>query len=311
MADYKKSKFSAKTKEKFGKLKYKSNKTLLHKPKNRVRKKRKKLPSLKNFSKKLFLTNANVNAPTKFSSKKGLAIFIAIALFFTYILFFTNFAKVKNINVYEGEAESENAQIRRFVEPLRDKNLLLIKAEDVQKSLVNQIDNLAELEVKKKFPKTIAITYARFEKVANLTNYVGPQRIKKNFVINASGVLMEKDVINQNLPFIGLASTKAFNLGAHVINEKNLNYILGAKKEYEEKFNMRVDNIEFLDKAREVHLTTERGFEIWLDIEVGYSDQLKKLKNAIPKIDIYNDNLDYIDLRIQSAQGQKIIFKRF
>ena len=311
MADYKKSKFSAKTKDKFSKLKYKSNATLLHKPKNRRRKKKKRLPNLKNFSKKIFRSNANINKPVQSSSKKLIAILGAITLIIAYFLFFTSFAKVKNINVIEGELESENTQIRRLVEPLRDRNILLIKPEAVEASLVNQIDNLAELKVKKRFPKTLIIEFAKFEKVANLTNYVGPQRIKKNFIINSSGILMEKDVINQNLPFIGLSTSKACNLGDHVSSKDNLNYMLEAKKEYEEKFNMKIREITFLDKAREVHLTTERNFSIWLDIEVPFKDQLNKLKNAIPKIDIYEDNLEYIDLRIQSAQGQKIIFKKF
>lgn len=310
MADYKKSKFSSKTKDKFAKLKYKSNATMLHKPKNRKKKKLKKLPNLKNIPKKLFKANANVNKPQTYSSKKILVFVIGIILLLCYLLFFTGFSNIKNIIVLEGEIESENNQVRRLVEPLRDKNLLLVKTDIVKQSLKNQIDNLAELEVKKKFPKTVVVRFAKFEKVANLTNYVGPQRVKKNFIINSTGVLMEKDVINQNLPFISLASVKGFNLGDHVITEENLKYMLEAKSEYEEKFNMRISEITFLDKAREVHLYTEKNFNIWLDLEIPYKDQLTKLKNAIPKIDIYNDNLDYIDLRIQSAQGEKLIFKR-
>jgi hypothetical protein len=309
MVDFKKNIFSAKTKSKFSKLKYKSSTTLLHKPNKRKKKKRKKLPNLKNFSKKIFKSNANINRANPRSSKKMLAILIAFLLLISYILFFTGFTKIITIQVLEGEIDSENTQIRRIVEPLRNSNILFVDSESVEESLKKQIDNLAELEVKKKFPKTIVIKFAKFEKVANLTNYVGPQRIKKNFIINASGILMEKDVINQNLPFISLDTKKAFNLGDHVVSKDNLDYMLGTKSDFEERFNMKILEISFLSDAREVHLTTEKNFNIWLDIQIPFKDQLNKLKNSIPKIDIYNDNLDYIDLRIQSAQGQKIIFK--
>jgi len=39
-------------------------------------------------------------------------------------------------------------------------------------------------------------------------------------------------------------------------------------------------------------------------------DQLKKLKKILVKLDIYKENLLYIDLRIAGANGDKIIYKR-
>ncbi len=212
--------------------------------------------------------------------------------------------------VYEGEEESDNVQIRKLVEPLRSRNIILIKSDTVANSLRNQIENLAELKVEKRLPGTIKVTYARFQKVANVVNIIGNQRIKKKFVINESGILMEKDKTIQSLPFINLASPKAFQLGDQVISQEKLKYMLEAAANYEEKFNMKVLEINYLTAAREVHFLTERRFEVWLDIQVDHEEQLMKLRNAIPKIDIYNDNLQYIDLRIQSATGQKIIYRR-
>ena len=37
---------------------------------------------------------------------------------------------------------------------------------------------------------------------------------------------------------------------------------------------------------------------------------LKKLKKALVKLDIYTEDLQYIDLRIAGGNGDKIIYKR-
>ena len=61
---------------------------------------------------------------------------------------------------------------------------------------------------------------------------------------------------------------------------------------------------------REVHLKTEKDFAIWLDLGKTYEQQLDKLKRTLERLDIYNTPLQYIDLRISSQTGEKIIFRR-
>ena len=61
---------------------------------------------------------------------------------------------------------------------------------------------------------------------------------------------------------------------------------------------------------REFHLKTEAGFYVWLDMTTDVETQLKKLKRALPKLDIYKEPLQYIDLRIAGAESEKVIFKR-
>jgi len=39
-------------------------------------------------------------------------------------------------------------------------------------------------------------------------------------------------------------------------------------------------------------------------------NQLKKLKKSLVKLDIFNEPLEYIDLRIAGGNGDKIIYKR-
>ncbi len=95
-----------------------------------------------------------------------------------------------------------------------------------------------------------------------------------------------------------------------VIDPSKLDYILDTKAYFEDKFGLRVVEVEYKKTAREIHLITEKNFAIWIDIQVSYEDQLKKLKKTLVKLDIYNEPLEYIDLRIAGGHGDKIIYKR-
>ena len=73
---------------------------------------------------------------------------------------------------------------------------------------------------------------------------------------------------------------------------------------------MEIVRIEYKPTAREIHLLTERNFFIWLDIQISYEEQFKKMKKSLVKLDIYTEDLEYIDLRIAGSNGDKIIYKR-
>ncbi len=94
-----------------------------------------------------------------------------------------------------------------------------------------------------------------------------------------------------------------------VLKTEELNYILDAKSYFEEKMNIKVKESNFLPKAKELRLFTDRNFQVWIDMSYDFKEQINKLKNAVPKINPYQVQYEYIDLRIKSAEGQKIIYR--
>lgn len=72
---------------------------------------------------------------------------------------------------------------------------------------------------------------------------------------------------------------------------------------------MKVTNAEYHVREREIHLQTEKNFMVWLDMEKELNPQMEKLKKALPKINIYNTPLEYIDLRISGTDNEKVIYK--
>ena len=72
---------------------------------------------------------------------------------------------------------------------------------------------------------------------------------------------------------------------------------------------MKVIDSEYLFIEREVHLRTEKYFEIWIDMTKELNLQMEKLKKVLGKIDIYSTPLEYIDLRISGTDNEKVIYK--
>jgi hypothetical protein len=79
---------------------------------------------------------------------------------------------------------------------------------------------------------------------------------------------------------------------------------------FTELFGMKITQGEYLKRERELHMLTEKNFEIWLDLTSDVLQQLTKLKRATVKLDLTTTPLEYIDLRIAGGDSEKVIFKR-
>ena len=134
--------------------------------------------------------------------------------------------------------------------------------------------------------------------------------IKKSYIINSIGYAIKENLEDPNLPYIKIKTDEPVNPKEAVIEKTKLSYLIEAKTYFEDKFGMRIISMEYKPVAREIHLLTERNFNVWLDIQKPYEEQFKKLKKAIVKLDIFKENLEYIDLRIAGESGDKIIYKR-
>ncbi len=283
---------------------------IFEKPKQKFGLKQRKM--LKNIAKRTFLKNAPINwigALTNISKWIWFSIFMALFLASAYFTFFTEIFYIKKILIFEGPTESNNLSIRKIVEPLRNRNLFLFSSEDLKNTINQRVDNLSNLQIQRKIPNTLIVKFENFKNVANITNIIGKLEVKKSFIINQNGLLIAEDKISTILPTISIKNEKAYNIGDQILKVEELKYILDAKRQFEEKFKIKINEIKYIPKAKEIRFVTEKGYEVWLDIKVTYTEQLMKLKNSIPKIDLYNGSLEYVDLRIQSAEGQKIIYK--
>lgn len=252
--------------------------------------------------------------PTRIFRRIGkslsLAFFLAIFILLFYWLFFSGFFKISEIEIVNETFENEilTERIHENLENLMGKNIFFVKTEKVETQILDSFPELEEIKAKTKYPSTLTITFQQYDLVANVINQSSV--IKKSYIINSIGYIVREDFENPSLPYIVIKSDEPINTETQAIEAKRLNYILESIEYFQDKFGMRVIEVEYKPIPREVHILTERDFKIWLDIQHSYESQLRKLKKAVIKLDIHRENLEYIDLRIAGGSGDRIIYKR-
>jgi hypothetical protein len=252
----------------------------------------------------------------KFSYRKGFpfkkwALIIGLpilTLFIIYTTIFSNFFQMEKWRIYGDDIVQENSKFDEFIRVDKGKNLVFIDSGKIEKTIKNQYPEIETIKIKKVFPDTLVMEYKNYDEIANIFNLVGDTQ--KKFIINEIGLLVEQDYENPNLPYIKVKTEKALELNEYALPKETLEYILTAVYDYEEIFGMKIIDAEYWKREKEIHLKTEKDFTIWLDTNLTLQQQFSKLKDSIPKLNIYTENIEYIDLRISSVNGERVIFKR-
>jgi cell division septal protein FtsQ len=235
----------------------------------------------------------------------GLAIVLLI-----YFVFFSNYFVVTDITIAEANIENQalGEEITGKISQALGKNIIFVDTEELETKILDYFPELEEVKINKDYPRKLEIEFYEYPLIANIINE--STTVKKTYIINSIGYAIKENFENPNLPYIKIKSDEPLNTENAVIEASKLKYILDTITYFEDKFGMRIIEIQYKKTAREVHLLTERNFYIWLDIQRPAEEQLKKLKKALVKLDIYSEDLEYIDLRIAGSNGDKIIYKR-
>jgi len=269
---------------------------------------RKRLP--KKAKKTRYSGELKLSYKNSFPLKKWLLILggAATLIFFIYTMIFTTFFEVKQWKIYGDDIIQENSKFEEFFLVHKNENIIFLNTGKIKQTILSQYPAIEDLKIKKVFPNTLIMEYTNFPEIANLFNLVDDTQ--KKFIINEIGLLVQQDFENPNIPYIKLKTEKALEIGDEAISRETLEYITDAIYDFEELFGMSILDAEYKPREREVHLKTGRGFMIWLDTSLTIQEQYNKLKKASNKLNIYTESLQYIDLRISSINGDKIIFKR-
>jgi hypothetical protein len=254
--------------------------------------------------------NSKVSSNGKSGGFLGKFLFLVFLCGIIYLVFVSEFFLVQSIKT-DGEINDGGVLSSNIVQSLsdvREKNLLFLNTNNLQKRLSEMFPDLEKIVVYKSFPKTIKVGFSRFPDTANII--YESASVRSSFVINTIGMVVKSDSEKPNLPFIRLQRDEPVNVEEILIEKSKLDYILESKKFFEDKFGMSVKEVVYKPHAREVHLLTERDFLIWLDIQKDFESQFKKLKKAASNLNIYTEDLEYIDLRIAGSVGDRIIYKR-
>jgi hypothetical protein len=239
-----------------------------------------------------------------------LLMILAFTVLAIYSIFFSSFFLIQEITIEKSELENENfaIKIKNSLNKSLGENIVFANTSELETKILKTFPELETVQVNKDYPQTLVIVFSKYPIAANVINK--SNSVKKSYIINSIGYTVKEDYENPALPYITIESEEPINAKTTVITPSRLNYILDTIQYFEDKFGIKVRETIYHKVAREIHLITEKDFQIWLDIQIPAEDQLKKLKKALVKLDIYNEALSYIDLRISGSNGEKIIYKR-
>jgi cell division septal protein FtsQ len=281
----------------------------LHTPRKKVVKKSKKTPST-------FNRPRIRKAPENNRGKKLLAAILSIGIisYTIYAVFISDYFLIKDFEIVEEGTIIDNYEkMNNILQKLIGQNLVLVNEENIIITIKEDHPEIENVKIKKVFPDLIKIEYEKYPVAANLINTV--EGIQKKFIVDSQGFLVEENIEHPDLPRVFFETTEFLEfrnnfLGSEERSEHRLSQIISAINLFEEKFAMKILYAEYKKNEREVHLHTEKNFYVMIDLEKNINRQIEKLKKALPKLDIYNESLVYIDLRISSTDTEKIIYKK-
>ncbi|MBU0981696.1 hypothetical protein KKC94_03295 [Patescibacteria group bacterium] len=242
---------------------------------------------------------------------KGAALLLLLSAG-SYFLFFTSYFEIQKIQIDSTEETlDEEATVNTYLQDYLGANILFFQTSKHEKVLLSDFPYLENLKLHRTLPGTIKVSLTPHPQVANI-KIIQPGQDAYYLIINDLGFVSSLGVSNETLPTIAMNVTSIddeIDFDAQIISQEMLEKLLEVSKSYEGKFNMNISETIYLRQAREVHLYTERDFYVWLDLTQDIDEQMTKLKKAMTKLNIYEANLEYIDLRISGQNGEKVIYR--
>lgn len=244
---------------------------------------------------------------------KKIMYFVSIALIFMgliYVALFSSFFEITKVMLEKsGEAVASTA-LAPFVDKFKGKNLLFVNTDSLTREIEQTFKNQVLLvRIKKSYPHKVIVKVEEYPAVLNLRVLV--DNMVQKFVINQIGYSILENSEQKDLPILIWRTSKLLPAGKSVvIDPQKLAPIVEGFTKFKDYFGIKIIEGEWKKVERELHLKTEKNFYVWLDLTQGIDGQLLKLKRALAKLDIYRENLEYIDLRIAGGDNEKVIFKK-
>lgn len=234
---------------------------------------------------------------------------VFIYLITNFLFISSTFAITKIDLKVEGDdttiVEDENPLVD-YLKSFENTNIFIFNDDEEEAYLKTIYPEYKTINIKKSLPHTLVLKLESYTLSANLI--VKRDSISKKFIINENGIIVAENEEDPSLPYIYMETTEIIMEGRTTIKPENLAFIIEAAEDFQNKFGLQVLDITYYKIEREVHLGTEKYFDVWLDIQLTVDEQLDKLKQALPRLNIYETPLEYIDLRISGQNGDKVIY---
>lgn len=216
-----------------------------------------------------------------------IAVFIAIALFSPYF-------EIKKIRFVRDNPLLDIEKLETSLEPFYGRNLLFVSEKDITELLQAEYPEFRSIQMNEKWPSEIELQITVAKPFVNILN----EETANFWVVSDDGVVLEPHA-QENLPTIHIYQyQKPIAPRDKLFEKKTIQALFEAQKFIEDDLEIPIEKIDLFLVSREVHLISDTGMALWIDLAQEIFPQVKKLQLADEKIGLYLKSFDHIDLRI-------------
>lgn len=271
---------------------------------------------------KFFVFSGRVNFWRRLFLKLTYLLFFILLCTLVFVFFFTSFFVVKNITLERENLRVDTGKVIDSLQNYRYRNILFISTAEIEKQIQKDFPEYQTVEVRRVLPGTLTIQVKNFDIIARVKIYIKPQTkltelnlttlelkpTEQILALNAEGIIEQESAGYEHLPLLEISQVQEMPLvqGDRLLKKELLDLILQAKTLFWEVLGINTVSMFYFPDAKEVHLKTEQGYEIWIDFSSPIAEQIDKLKKISNDIDWQkNPPEEHIDLRVKN----RIIYK--
>ena len=233
-----------------------------------------------------------------------LSLFIFVLIFgLSYFFIFSEVFRIKEIKILNPD-DSLKLKVEGVIKGEIGRNIFLVNFKEMNKEILSQFPEIAKLNFKRKFPRTLSIQVEKREPVG-VWCY---QTYDECFFIDREGIIFketEKGLTQEEVIILSLRKEEALVLGEEILVPQTLELILKIEKDLRENLKIEIEDFTIVSERR-LNVKTNENWEIYFNLEKDAKLELTKLKVLLDK-EIPPEqrrNLEYIDLRFE-----KIFYK--
>lgn len=220
-------------------------------------------------------------------------IFLVLIGIIVWLLFFSPFLKIKNIEI-DGTL---NPEVKAEIDKFFGKNIFLFRPAKVQEELAQKQTSVKNIEIYRGLPDTLKV------KVYVREPIMGWKSGDKNYFIDTNGVIFElRDseisvLGDKKIPIVEDTKNITVMPGSVEVSTDFVKFVTDFFEKMKNDFNVQIKNIKISETTLQIEAETDQGFRIILATDGNLDNQLKALKKIIDEK--RSDIHEYVDLRIE------------
>ena len=207
---------------------------------------------------------------------------------------FSPYFKLKTITIESVSPYIHPEEVKTLLQDFYGKNLLFTSKQVFTRRLQEQFPEFQKISFSEKWPSQLVISIEVSAPALTVFNFESANF----FVLSKEGIVLSEGA-SDGLPVVKIFQhTDPILVRERLLSAEIVEKIFYVESLWIDQTGLSVEAIQLLDAAREIHLISTGGVEIWFDLNRSIEEQMKALEDGEEKIGLYQKRLEHIDLRI-------------